>query len=226
MGIAAGVINCLAAFCVLFALFIEHLYSFRPSLLLGSYLSVTLIFDIVAVRSFFLRQITSEAGLRIAILASRAILMVLEELSKRSLFICEEKKKDIGKEQVAGFWGRALFLWLNPTLVLGFRKSFDSHDLDNVDDALKTETIRRDFQRHWSKGKQGCFHLNCHPYTNSRYRKPGFSIWSICCFLENRWSSPAINEYSLLLAVCRKHIHATLYHQQCRWCNSGSWAKL
>ncbi|CEJ86129.1 hypothetical protein VHEMI04016 [[Torrubiella] hemipterigena] len=151
LGIFAGSVNCVAAVCVLFALYAEHFYSHHPSLLLGLYFVVSFIFDIAILRSYSLRQIISEVSLRAVVLASRVGLIALGEVSKRSLFISDEKKEGTGKEAVTGLLGRAFFVWLNTTFWLGSKTHLEVKDLDNLDEELKSARVCRDFQRHWSQ---------------------------------------------------------------------------
>lgn len=162
LGILAGSINCVAAACLLFAFFAEHLYLLRPSLLIGFYLVLSLAFDIAIIRSYSMRKIISEVSLRAVVIAIRAILIILAEIPKRSLFISEETKETTGREAVTGFWGRALFIWLNATFVLGSKTQLEVKDLDNLDDELKSDRVRRDFQRHWSQGKDNLYSYSNH----------------------------------------------------------------
>lgn len=141
--------SCVAGYCVILALYTEHFYFLHPSLLLNVFLSITVVFDAIKTYSLFNRSIISEAALQAVIVASRLVLILLEEVSKRSLFISKELQTNTGREAVSGFWSRALFTWLNATFWIGAKTVLRVDDLDKLDQDLQAANIAQRFRKYW-----------------------------------------------------------------------------
>lgn len=152
-GIASRAVSCLASLCILATLYTEHFYSPRPSLLLGLYLVITLLFDIVKIRSAFLRDAVSDGSLAIGAIGLRFVLIILEEIPKRSLFISHEKQVSANKESTGGFCSRAVFVWLFPLFHLGYNTRITVEDLDELSEDMQVSRLDDCFREHWDKGK-------------------------------------------------------------------------
>lgn len=152
VGIVAGVFSSVAALCILIAIFAEHFHSVRPSLLLSFYLAVTLLLDITKTYSFFHRSLISEGIFLSLVLATKTILIVLEEVPKRRLFLSKELQANAGKEAVSGFWTRTLYLWLNATFLRGYKAILKIKDLDRLDSKLESQALFERFLQSWDEG--------------------------------------------------------------------------
>lgn len=60
------------------------------------------------------------------------LLLILQEVDKRELFIDPELQESAGKESTSGYWKRMFFTYLNPTLFNGFRNILTLKDLSNI----------------------------------------------------------------------------------------------
>lgn len=165
VGIAAGVTSSLAAVCIVVAIFAEHFYSVRPSLLLSFYLALTWILDVFKTYSVFHRGLVTEGIFLSLVLVTKAVLILLEEVPKRGLFISKDLQDKTGKEAISGFWTRTLYLWLNATFVRGYRAILSTEDLDKLDPDLKAKAVYERFQQRWDRGTVisrmlECFHAN------------------------------------------------------------------
>lgn len=107
------------------------------------------LFDIVRVRSLFLRGIVTDGALTTAAVGLRFALMCLEEFSKRTLFISEKDQKHAGREAVSGFCSRMMFAWVNPLLRAGSKGTIGMEDLDALDNVLQVNRLNTSFQTHW-----------------------------------------------------------------------------
>lgn len=132
----------------------EHRHSLRPSTLLSIYLSITVLFDIARARSYFRRPgMATHGGLLTGIAFFKASLAILEEVSKRSLFKSQRGRSSLGPECTSGFWTRSLFLWLNSTLFLGFRRILSADDLDDIGPKFSSARLLKKFELYWAASK-------------------------------------------------------------------------
>lgn len=83
---------------------IAHRFSVRSSALVSIYLTLTAIFDAAKIRSYFARNDTH--GLAYASIVAaviKGILLILEEIPKRSSIANESVRNSVGNETVSGF---------------------------------------------------------------------------------------------------------------------------
>lgn len=135
-------------------MYIQHRRSLRSSAFLGMYLTVAIFLDITKCRSYFLREGLASVGALTAVSATiKSTLLFLEEVPKTSAMIDRFLRKSLGRESVSGFWSRSLFLWLNSTLLVGFRTGLTSKDLDELNPDFASSYLSSRFQYIWSGGK-------------------------------------------------------------------------
>ena len=115
-----------AVLCVLS--FLEHGRNVQPSTLLTSYLLVATISDAIYTGLLFVaRNLCCSAGYPLAIFATRFALLILEGRTKTS--ILREPYDKLSPEETSGFFGVALYLWVNKILQNGYSHvlSLDEH---------------------------------------------------------------------------------------------------
>ncbi|KIW11357.1 hypothetical protein PV08_10657 [Exophiala spinifera] len=149
--IAAAALDFSAA-CVLFVLSLyEHSRSITPSTIIGLYLLISLPFDAVRLRTFFL--IRSDAAHGIAnfmslSLAIKSLVLVTEAVEKRSILL--EPYRELPPEATSGIYNRFVFWWLNPLFRIGFGKTLLLDDLYGLDDTLSSASVHGIFSRRWA----------------------------------------------------------------------------
>ncbi len=132
-------------------LLIEHLYSYRPSTFLSLFMSITLLLDIAKTYSCSFRVgLGPLCAMYIMSCVLRFLLLVSQEVSKRSLL--RKGTPPIGDEAAAGFWARAMFAWMNSTLLTGFRQVLKVEDLPPLAPEFRSKTVYSDFKRQWDRG--------------------------------------------------------------------------
>lgn len=132
----------------------EHRHSPRPSTLLSVHLSLGVLFDVAMTRSCFRRHSLYALGcLSIVVVVLKMAILLLEEVSKKSLVHDQQLRSSLGRESTSGFWSRSLFLWLNSTLCFGFRSIMSVGDLQDLGPELRSERLFAKFQPFWGKGK-------------------------------------------------------------------------
>mgnify|MGYP005989218641 CR=1 FL=1 len=148
---------CIAGAAIGIMQFIEHRHRFNPSSLLAAYLILTILFDITKSRTNFVR--TGLVGIGASCAAScglKALLIALGEVSKRSLIRDQNVRKTANDETVAGFWNRALFLWLNGMLKTGYKRILRMDDLPTLDPQLHSKALFERARACWKRGKISC----------------------------------------------------------------------
>jgi hypothetical protein len=127
----------------------EHCKSIRPSILLNLYLVLSIILDVAAARTLFLRSgLDAIAGVFVASLATKAVLLALEETPKQLIL----KEKDTADETVAGVISRGIFWWLNSLLVVGAKALLAVDDIGTIEEKFDSVKLLDQLERVWDNG--------------------------------------------------------------------------
>lgn len=153
--VAAAALDFSAA-CVLFILSCyEHSRSITPSTIIGLYLIISLPFDAVRLRTFYLLRGYAAKGIANLLALSlgiKFVVLVTEAVEKRGILL--EPYRDLPPETTSGIYNRSIFWWLNPLLKVGFGKTLQIEDLYNLDDNLASVGVQERFRRQWAKVKE------------------------------------------------------------------------
>lgn len=144
--------SCLAVLILTFVVNAEHHRALGSSALTGVYLMITIVFEIAKTRSYFLRAMQVLAALSTSSLALKLALLIAQEVPKRRDIIEKTLRNSIGKETVTGFWNRAFFIWLNPTLMFGFRNILFVDGLSDLGPGFSSKHLSERLNRNWKKG--------------------------------------------------------------------------
>lgn len=143
--IAAAVASGVGSLCLSLLIYAEKMYSFRPPGFMSIALAVSILFDITKARSY-LEQPDF-------LLVSR--LSTATYLLKTSLLLSEEAAKALAirslqpKPRNKSFRARNLFLWLNATLIVGFRNVLRVNDLLDMGPTFNSELLYKRFKPVW-----------------------------------------------------------------------------
>lgn len=150
---AAAILSFGASIAIAIVLYVEHMYSLKTSTFLSIYLAMAALFDIVRARSYFIRpDLGAIGGISVALVILKLVLVALEEVSKARLIKSEYLRKPLGKEFISGFWNRSLFIWLNSTLIMGFKKDITINELPDPGPEFDSEHLHERFEPNWEKG--------------------------------------------------------------------------
>jgi ATP-binding cassette subfamily C (CFTR/MRP) protein 1 len=154
VSIASTAVIAVAFLFFLYASHLEHTRSLRPSTILSLYLGLSLVFDVIRVRTLWLSSSSPIiASLYIACVGLKAVVLVLEGTCKRSLL--NVQYQDTTPEAVSGIYSRSLFLWVNSFLWKGYRGILSVDTLNVLDDDLVSASDPRALIENWNKkGKQ------------------------------------------------------------------------
>jgi hypothetical protein len=155
--VAAAAVSFISAIALCLLSYVEHVRLVRPSSFLNGYLSVTLLFDIAHSRTLWLRaedgsQSLVIAGVSIAVVAAKAVLLALEAVEKRRL-LRPEYRSACPPEATGGIFNRYLFCWLNPLFYDGFSHVLELGGLYELDKHLGAAYCHQKFLAAWSAGK-------------------------------------------------------------------------
>lgn len=154
LAFGAGAMSSLAAALTILVLYIEHVYSLRPSALISIYLSITILFDIAICRSFLLREMELPGALTAATIVIKMVIILMEEMRKKKIIISEHLRETVGRESLSGFWTIAFVVWINQTLFRGYCHDLTENDLDLLDEAVKSGPLRERFRVEWEKANK------------------------------------------------------------------------
>lgn len=128
----------------------EHGRNIRPSSLLGGYLSISLLFDAVCVRTLWLaRKDLIDASLSTTSIILKLCILVLEMKSKRGYLYPEDRLR--GREEVSNIFSQAIFYWLNPLIMTGYKKVLSLEDLYPLDRKLSAQCLHNKVSSSTSK---------------------------------------------------------------------------
>ena len=130
--------------------YLEHVRSIRPSSIINVYLLLTVPFDFAQVRSLWLRG--NFSALSIVFTVSSVVklgVLVSEAIEKRALLL--PPFRNPAPEFTSGIYTRALFWWLNPLFILGYKDVLSDETLLATDERLMSNVVHHQFQRQWAR---------------------------------------------------------------------------
>nr|POE50463.1 abc transporter c family member 9 [Quercus suber] len=141
-----------------------HQRALRPSFILSVYLLFSIILDLPRCRTLWLlRSDASIAAVFTSSIALRVVLLVLETVEKRSML--SASYRNTSAESTRGPFNLALFLWLVPLFVKGYKKILVLDDLEQFDPKLQSKPLSRALVDTWGsvsdKKRAGVFCLTC-----------------------------------------------------------------
>lgn len=147
---------------VLIGVFInaEHRRSLRSSALPGIYLLVSVLSDLAKIRNYLDH---ADFGLMIVLsfitAFTKIILIFLLEISKRSHLadseLCESKQ-DVS---IMGFWSRSFLVWVNRTMLIGFRTISTVDNLESLGSEFSSERLSAGLARNMRNGMFDHFYV-------------------------------------------------------------------
>ncbi|KAH7198229.1 P-loop containing nucleoside triphosphate hydrolase protein [Fusarium flagelliforme] len=150
----------IAAACVSFASSLmscilsraEHSKSARPSSLLNVFFAVSLLLDVALLRTLWLVPVNvAIPAIFTAAFVLKGILVVAEGWSKAPYLVSGSGVHS--PEVTAGLYARAVFVWVAPLLLTGFRKLLRPMDLFELDEDMGSAGLIGRFWRYWDNQK-------------------------------------------------------------------------
>lgn len=141
--ISSAVFNVVSSVCMLTLSVLEHSRSARPSILLNSYLFLTILLDIAQTRTLWLASRTQDeftiTRVTTAALIIKAAIALLESQHKNRLASLDLKHHS--PEETTGIYGLGAYVWLNRLFLAGYSKVLKMEDLYPLDSSMKSEAL-------------------------------------------------------------------------------------
>lgn len=146
ISVPAAAVSVVAAFALGVLSHFDHIRSKRSSILIGLYLTITLLLKSAMTRMYWhISGYKSVASTTLASAFVQMIVLGLESCNKRHWV--KAKERGVSIEGSAGFLSRSFFTWLNGLLVTGYRRPLTPGDLHLIDDSLETANLASSFDR-------------------------------------------------------------------------------
>ncbi|KAH8881831.1 putative ABC multidrug transporter [Thozetella sp. PMI_491] len=131
--------------------FKTHTSSHGPSVLLGSYLFLSTLFDAVRIRTLWLMGFSTPlTALFTASLGLKVLVLTLEEMSGSG------EEGQCSSEERAGVISRTVFWWVNGLMKLGYSQPLSVEKLPTIDSSMSSECLWERVGKKWERGpKEG-----------------------------------------------------------------------
>ncbi|KAK3381207.1 putative ABC multidrug transporter [Podospora didyma] len=155
MFIASSVLKLVSAMLMTALSLVDHSKSPRPSVLLNSYLFLTLLLDAAQARTLFLssgdRPELTYSSIFSAAIALKVGILLLEAQRKSKWVSWDEKEHS--PEETSSIFSLGVFFWLNKMFMDGYRKVLTMKDLFPLDSALDSELLHDEFSKNMDYSK-------------------------------------------------------------------------
>ncbi|KAF4629350.1 hypothetical protein G7Y89_g8798 [Cudoniella acicularis] len=129
---------------------LENDRSIRPSLLICTFLLISLVVDVAQARTLWLlHESTVLPALFTTSLIFKALILQLEAFEKRSFL--KEPFNEYPPESLASVINRNLFLWINKLILEGQKSILSVGDLFDIDKALSSSVLERGLRASWKR---------------------------------------------------------------------------
>lgn len=146
--VANAILGSVGALALATLSFVEHERSIRPSLVIQSYLFLTLLLDAARVRTLWLQSYNNAvAAVTTVSFTIKFVLTIFEAVEKRN--ILHSNWKSTSPEATSGLFSRSIFWWLNGLFRTGFKRSLYMEDLLPLDKHLTCDYLYDRLQTTW-----------------------------------------------------------------------------
>ena len=147
LSIAGAALSFAASLSLIPLSYLEHERCRRPSVLIGGYIFLILLFDIVQTRTLWLLRSSSQgdasAQLLTVSVVLNAIVLCLESVPKTSWIDWESKEHS--PEESSNIFSLGVYFWLNRLLFSGYSKVLSVDDLYPLDENIKSSSLYSQF---------------------------------------------------------------------------------
>ncbi|CAI7602046.1 unnamed protein product [Penicillium glandicola] len=155
MFIASSIFNLVSALLMIMLSVVDHSKSPRPSVLLSSYLFLTLFLDVAQARTLFLssddKPELTYSSIFVAAIALKAAILLLEAQQKSRWVGWDEKEHS--PEETSGIFSLGVFFWLNKIFLDGYSKVLTIGDLYPLDSSFNARPLHDKFLKNMNYSK-------------------------------------------------------------------------
>lgn len=148
--VANAAVSLVASFALALLSILEHRKTLQPSLIIESYLTISLVFDAARVRTLWLQTYNGDvAAVTTVSFAIKSAILFVEAIEKQDSLRVQWKKQS--PEATSGLFGKGFFWWLNRLFLSGFSRSLSIEDLLPLDKHLTSAYLYSKLQPAWAK---------------------------------------------------------------------------
>ncbi|KAJ5699379.1 hypothetical protein N7536_002392 [Penicillium majusculum] len=155
MFIASSALNLVSALLMITLSVVDHSKSPRPSVLLSSYLFLTLFLDVAQARTLFLssdgKPELTYSSIFVAAIALKTGILLLEAQQKSRWIGWDEKEHS--PEETSGIFSLGVFFWLNKMFLVGYGKVMTIGDLYPLDSSFSARPLHDKFLKNMDYSK-------------------------------------------------------------------------
>lgn len=155
MFLAASALKLVAALFMITLSIVDHSRSPRPSVLLNTYLFLTLLLDAAQTRTLFLssddKPELTYSNVFTAAIALKAGILLLEAQQKSKWINWNEKEHS--PEEASGIFSLGVFFWLNKMFMTGYKKVLMLDDLYALDNSFDADSLHNEFSKNMDYSK-------------------------------------------------------------------------
>ncbi|CAI7583074.1 unnamed protein product [Penicillium crustosum] len=153
--IASSVLNLVSALLMITLSVVDHSKSPRPSVLLSSYLFLTLFLDVAQARTLFLssddKPELTYSSIFVTAIALKTGILLLEAQQKSRWVGWDEKEHS--PEETSGIFSLGVFFWLNKMFLVGYGKVMTIGDLYPLDSSFNARPLHDKFLKNMDYSK-------------------------------------------------------------------------
>ncbi|CAI7637408.1 unnamed protein product [Penicillium discolor] len=155
MFIASSALNLVSALLMVTLSVVDHSKSPRPSVLLSSYLFLTLFLDVAQARTLFLssdgKPELTYSSIFVTAIALKTGILLLEAQQKSRWIGWDEKEHS--PEETSGIFSLGVFFWLNKMFLVGYGKVMTIGDLYPLDSSFNARPLHDKFLKNMDYSK-------------------------------------------------------------------------
>lgn len=144
---SSAIVSMITALVLLELSNVEEKRSVRPSILLNTYLILSVVFDATQARTLWLTGRTDVAGVMTGAVAIKVGMVLLEEHTKLTYLHLPYRQLPPGA--TAGVFSNTFLWWLNGLFKKGFRSLLSTGELFAVDPDLSADILSEKLQKQW-----------------------------------------------------------------------------
>ncbi|KAH8681362.1 multidrug resistance-like protein [Xylariales sp. PMI_506] len=148
--IASSSLSVVASLTACALSYAEHAKSVKPSVILNTYLFISLILDAATLRSTWLGPLSTPIkAVFTTSFALKLLVLVLEAKEKGEWIIDNGRQRS--PEETSGIFNQSLFWWLNSLLIGGYRDLLEPEDLFPLPESMLASVLNEKFWNTWKK---------------------------------------------------------------------------
>lgn len=147
--VPANVLAMVVTLLMLLLSHLEHCKALRPSSIICTYLSFSLLLGIPRARTLWMSNQWQAAAITFQVSMAIKILVLLLE-SQKKVRLLQKKDRQLSPEETSNVFSLRLFWWLNKLFRKGYKKALMQPDLYDLDEELSSNKLGIQLEEVWA----------------------------------------------------------------------------